>query len=252
MSKEYCLEICIDSVESAVTAHRGGANRVELCSALNEGGLTPAVGMLVAIKKHVPNLPVYVMIRPRGGDFHYSRFELEVMATDIRLLKDYGADGFVFGILDTDGTVAVAACKELLSLTAPLPCTFHRAIDMSRDLLEAAETIISLGFQRILTSGGESTVLEGAPLIRTLENKFGQQIAIMAGGGITVGNLKRILTETNVCEYHCTARTSMPSQMTFQNNRVSMGASYSPPEYQLKYADDSVIKKMIAIGKELE
>ncbi|XP_063963690.1 copper homeostasis protein cutC homolog [Lytechinus pictus] len=244
------MEICIDSVESAIAAENGGASRVELCSNLFEGGTTPSIGMLQVIKKECPDLPVFVLIRPRGGDFVYSMLEIEVMKQDIKLMKEHGADGFVLGVLTSDGNVDKDKCRELMDLCRPLPMTFHRAFDMCVDAYGALEDIISLGFDRLLTSGQESTVLEGLPMIADLVTRARGRIAIMPGGGITERNLQRILDGSGVKEFHCSARTSRQSQSTYRNTAVSMGAALRPPEFTLKCADSDLIRRLRGIQTE--
>ncbi|CAL8283940.1 unnamed protein product [Arctogadus glacialis] len=167
MAEGFLMEVCVDSVESAVNAERGGAARLELCSSLLEGGLTPSVGLLQVVKQNV-KVPIYVMIRPRGGDFLYSEQEVEVMRRDIQLMKSNGADGLVLGVLTEDGRVDAELCMELLVLSRPLPVTFHRAFDMVQDPAAALETLVSLGFQRLLTSGCDCSALEGLPVLRRL------------------------------------------------------------------------------------
>ncbi|CAL1545860.1 unnamed protein product, partial [Lymnaea stagnalis] len=154
------MEVCADSVQSAVNAEKGGACRVELCVNLMEGGTTPSIGLLQVIKQCV-SIPIFVMIRPRGGDFCYSCDELQVMKEDIKALKLAGADGFVFGILTIDGEVNIAECQALLEAVRPLPATFHRAIDMTRNIFTSLDKIINMGFERVLSSGACNTALEG-------------------------------------------------------------------------------------------
>ncbi|XP_054060468.1 copper homeostasis protein cutC homolog isoform X4 [Rissa tridactyla] len=167
MDDGFLMEVCVDSVESAVNAERGGAGRIELCAGLVEGGTTPSMGLLQVVKQCV-RIPVFVMIRPRGGDFLYSDREVEVMKADIRLAKLHGADGLVFGALTEDGRIDTELCTALLAVCRPLPVTFHRAFDMVHDPLVALETLISLGFERVLTSGCDSSALEGLSLIKRL------------------------------------------------------------------------------------
>ncbi|XP_030841380.1 copper homeostasis protein cutC homolog isoform X1 [Strongylocentrotus purpuratus] len=257
------MEICIDSVESAIAAQDGGAARVELCANLFEGGTTPSLGLLQVIKQECPALPVFILIRPRGGDFVYSILEFQVMKQDIKLMKEHGADGFVLGVLTNDGNVDKDRCRELMgmssfisrrtckplqcSLCRPLPTTFHRAFDMCADGYAALEDIISLGFDRLLTSGQESTVLEGLPMIAELVTRSQGRIIIMPGGGITERNLQRILDGSGVKEFHCSARTARQSQTTYRNPAVSMGAALRPPEFSMKQADSDLIRRLDGI-----
>ncbi|XP_071827164.1 copper homeostasis protein cutC homolog [Apostichopus japonicus] len=237
------MEVCVDSVESAISAEEGGATRLELCSNLFEGGTTPSLGLLQVIKGRC-KIPVFVLIRPRGGDFRYSDLEIQVMRQDIQIFKAHKADGFVIGALSSDGHVDSSLCTELLALCKPLPVTFHRAFDMCQDPFIAMETIICLGFERILTSGQESSVLEGAPLIRSLVEKAHNRIIIMPGGGINDRNLERILKETNVEEFHCSARSSKNSEMQYQKSSVYMGGVLRAPEFITKSTDAGMVQRM--------
>lgn len=243
------MEVCVDSVESAVNAANGGASRLELCCALSEGGLTPTLGLLRVVKQEV-EIPVYVMIRPRGSDFSYSEQEFEVMKEDVVILKEGKADGFVFGILTRDGEVDARRCSQLMELASPQPVTFHRAFDMTRDPIRALETIIGLKMDRILTSGQESTALEGLPLIKELVERARGRIAVMAGAGITERNLERILKGSGCREFHCSARTTIDSVMQYRNSHVSMGSSSgASSEYSTKVADTYTIQRMISIAQ---
>ncbi|XP_062319107.1 copper homeostasis protein cutC homolog isoform X2 [Osmerus eperlanus] len=248
MADSFLMEVCVDSVESAVNAERGGASRIELCSSLLEGGITPSIGLLQVVKQNV-RIPVFVMIRPRGGDFLYSDREVEVMRRDIELVKSHRADGLVLGALTEDGRVDTGLCMELLAAVRPLPVTFHRAFDMVHDPVVALETLISLGFERVLTSGCDSSALEGLSLIKRLVEQAKDRIIIMPGGGITERNLQRILEGSGAQEFHCSARSSQDSAMKFRNSCVNMGASLAAPEYGLKVADVSKVRNLNAIAK---
>ncbi|XP_067858108.1 copper homeostasis protein cutC homolog isoform X1 [Heptranchias perlo] len=248
MATDVLMEVCVDSVESAVNAERGGASRIELCSSLMEGGTTPSIGLLQVIKRYV-NIPVFAMIRPRGGDFFYSDSEIEVMKADIKLAKANGVDGTVFGALTEDGRVNAEVCMELIAESRPLPVTFHRAFDMVHDPTVALECLISLGFERVLTSGCDSTALEGLPTIRHLVEQAKRRIIVVPGGGITERNVQRILEGSAAREFHCSARSPRDSLMKFRNSSVSMGASLTVPEYSMKVADVCRIRALIAIAK---
>ncbi|XP_059890264.1 copper homeostasis protein cutC homolog isoform X2 [Delphinus delphis] len=212
------MEVCVDSVESAVNAERGGADRIELCSGLVEGGTTPSMGVLQVVKQYV-QIPVFVMIRPRGGDFLYSDREVEVMKADIRLAKLYGADGLVFGALTEDGHIDKELCMSLIAICRPLPVTFHRAFDMVHDPMAALETLLTLGFERVLTSGCDISALEGLPLIKRLIDQAKGRIVVMPGGGITDRNLQRILEGSGATEFHCSARLARDSGMKFRTQK---------------------------------
>ena len=243
------MEVCVDSVESAVNAVKGGASRLELCGSLAEGGTTPSLGLLRVVKQEV-NVPVFVMIRSRGGDFAYSEQEFEVMKEDLRLFREDGnADGFVFGVLKPDGQVDKKRCYELIELARPQPVTFHRAFDMTRDPLAALEAIIGLKMERILTSGQDTTAMEGLPLIKELVEKSRGRIMIVPGGGITERNLDRVLVGSGCMEFHCSARTSVDSVMSYCNPHVSMGAKYGASEHTVKVADVDRAQTLLSIAQ---
>ena len=218
------LEICIDSVESAVASEQGGAQRVELCGSLIEGGTTPTAGMIAETRERI-SIGLQVMIRPRGGDFFFTEAEHAVMRREVKVARDLGANGIVIGCLNSDGTIDVEHSKALIELARPLNVTFHRAFDMTRDAFEALDTLIELGVDRILTSGQEPTVLEGAELIASLREKAGERVIILPGGGVTERNLAKIVELTGVSEIHIGTRQPVESGMKFRNERVYMGGT---------------------------
>ncbi|EGD78379.1 hypothetical protein PTSG_12884 [Salpingoeca rosetta] len=234
------LEVCVDSVASAAQAQQGGADRLELCCALSEGGLTPTVGLAKAVVCAV-SIPVFALVRPRAGDFLFSEAEVQIMVDDIEALRACGIQGFVIGALNADGDVDTAAMKKLLAACGPLPVTFHRAFDMVRDMRAALATLgTAFGanrVQRVLTSGGRATALEGAPVICSLAATAREHgITLMAGGGVSEHNAQRIASEAGVVEVHCSARASVDSAMGFRNTAVHMGAGLFPPEFSHKRA----------------
>ncbi len=178
------FEICIDSVDGAVAAQQGGAQRVELCDNLVEGGTTPSIGTIRLARANIA-IGLNVIIRPRGGDFCYTPLEFEVMRQDILAAREAGADGVVIGLLQPDGRVDAARTRALVELARPLSVTFHRAIDLCRDPLEALEDLAAIGVDRILTSGCRPTALEGAEVIAGLVRRSNGRVVIMAGGGVT-------------------------------------------------------------------
>ncbi|KAK2536020.1 copper homeostasis protein cutC homolog isoform X2 [Columba livia] len=211
-----------------------------------KGGPPPAW-----VVKQCVRVPVFVMIRPRGGDFLYSDREVEVMKADIRLAKLHGADGLVFGALTEDGRIDTELCTALLAVCRPLPVTFHRAFDMVHDPVVALETLISLGFERVLTSGCDSSALEGLSLIKRLAEQAKGRIVVVPGGGITERNLQRILEGSAASEFHCSARSARDSGMKFRNPNITMGASFSAPEYSIKVADVAKVRTLNAIAKNI-
>ena len=226
------IEICLENAESVITAERGGADRVELCSSLFEGGLSPSLGTLIAARRHT-HIPISAMVRPRGGDFCYSDIEYEIMKEEVRIFRENGADSIVFGILNPDGTVDKSRTAELISIARPLPVTFHRAFDMTRDPFEALETLVSLGVDRILTSGQEASVVEGLDLLSELIRRAGDRIIIMPGCGITERNFRKVDDTLHAREYHVYLPYEYESKMTFHPGHIYMGGMLRQSEFLL-------------------
>ena len=224
-------EICIDSIEGVIAARQAGAARVELCSALLEGGLTPSFGMVACAMQVAGPVGVQVMIRPRGGDFCYTDEEFAAMKEDIAALAPLGVDGFVFGLLDAEGGVDAVRTGELIALCGQASVTFHRAFDMAADAFGALNALIELGVDRVLTSGQAPGVIEGAPLIRKLIERAAGRVIIMPGGDITARNVARVIAETGVGEIHFAALETQPGPMRHRNPEVFMGGALRPPEY---------------------
>ena len=222
MTDSILLEICADSVESALAAEHGGAHRIELCGSLLEGGVTPSSGLISTVRSKI-GIELCVMVRPRGGDFCYGPEEFETMERDVLTAKQLGAHGIVFGILRDDGSVDVRRTRHLVEIARPLQTTFHRAFDMSRDLEESLEDVIAAGADRVLTSGGEQKVEDGMSALAKLVLDAKERIAVMAGGGITESNVHRIMEATGVREIHASVRVQVPSPMRHRNEKVSMG-----------------------------
>jgi copper homeostasis protein len=244
------LEVCIDSVEAAIAAQQGGAHRVELCANLLEGGTTPSAGTIQLARRSV-DIDVNVIIRPRGGDFCYTPIEFEVMKLDIETAKAKGANGVVIGILYQDGSVDKERTRELVELARPLSVTFHRAFDMTRDPYEALETLIELGVDRVLTTGQESSVLEGLDVITNLVEKAGERIIIMPGGGITERNFKKIVETSGVKEVHFLAPATRESPMAYRNPNCFMGGELRPPEFSLTVTDPELVKTFVRAAQEI-
>jgi copper homeostasis protein len=195
------IEACVDSVASAVAAERGGAGRVELCDSLHDGGTTPSAGMISAVKSAV-RIPVFVLVRPRGGGFVYSDAELGVMRLDIEAARMLGADGIVAGALASDATVHVEHLRALRDAAGGLPFTFHRAFDLVRDQDQALERLLAEGVTRVLTSGGAPTAIEGATALAALVRRAAGQIGIVAGGGIREETVQELVHRSRVPEVH--------------------------------------------------
>lgn len=243
------IEICVDSPDGALAAERGGADRVELCANLMEGGTTPSAGAIKTARSRI-QIGLHVIIRPRGGDFLYTDSEMDVMREDIRVAKNSGADGVVIGCLCANGDIDKDRTAELIRLARPLKVTFHRAFDMCRDPSGALETLIELGIERVLTSGQESSCMEGLEQIAHLNRQARDRIIILPGGGITLRNAARIVEATGVVELHLSARATVESQMTFKNTRCFMGGALRPPEFSWKTTDEDSVRALVEeLGK---
>lgn len=234
------LEICIDGISSARAAGKGGADRVELCANLPEGGTTPSAGMIRSVRR-VFSGGLMVIIRPRGYDFLYSEDELDVMLEDIRVSRQLGADGVVIGCLNADGTVDRERCGRLIEAAGPMDITFHRAFDMTRDLGEALETIHALGVKRVLTSGGKSDVPAGIAVISDLVKQSAGRVSLMPGGGVTPENLAKIVASTGVREIHLSTRRPVTGGMTYRNEGCFMGTFSKADEYTWREASEDLI-----------
>jgi copper homeostasis protein len=226
------LEVCANGLGSAIAAQEGGAYRVELCDNLTEGGTTPSYGQIAVAKKSL-NIEIWPIIRPRGGDFIYSDLEFEVMKQDILNCKDLGCDGVVVGILNKDNTIDEERCRILMALANPMAVAFHRAFDVSDDLFRAMEEIISLGFVRILSSGGADTAM------------LGGRIELMPGAGINLSNAAEILELTGAKSIHASLSTMVPAEQS----GVSIIAGLNDMPYRLTEKD--VVRKMQSILKNL-
>lgn len=206
------LEIAANSVASALAAQHGGAGRVELCTALELGGLTPSHAQIALARERL-HIPLYVLIRPRAGDFLYSELECETMQRDIETCVTLGCDGVVLGVLDAEGRVDAARCRPLIAAAGKLGVTFHRAFDLSRDPAQALEDVVALGCERILTSGAQASASEGSALLRTLVAQAGKRIAVMPGAGVTAQNIAALAAATGAREFHASAKQQLPSGM---------------------------------------
>jgi len=209
------LEIAANSLASALAAQDGGAGRVELCTALELGGLTPSSAQIALARERL-RIPLYVLIRPRAGDFLYGDLECETMQRDIETCVALGCDGVVLGVLDAEGRVDTARCRALIAAAGKLGVTFHRAFDLTRDPLTALNDLIELGCERVLTSGAQASALEGAELIRQLVERSAGRIVVMPGAGVDAGNIGQLHEMTGASEFHASAKRQHPSGMRWQ------------------------------------
>ena len=237
------LEICAGDIRSVQAAAQGGAQRVELCSALSEGGLTPSYGLIKEALK-IEGIKVNVLIRPRAGDFVYNDDELSLMRQDILAAKELGANGVVIGCLTPEGNVDIPACKGLMAAAYGLSVTFHRAFDLVADPFQALEEIIDLGCDRILTSGLSATATEGVDMLKDLIAKASNRIVIMPGSGVTASNAGRILQLAGASEIHASAREEVESGMSFRREGVNMGTP-GADEYKMKYTSPKTVAQIV-------
>lgn len=217
------LEVCCYSIADCHAAQHAGANRIELCGGLSDGGLTPSIGLIQLVKAQIM-LPVWVMIRPRGGDFVYDEQEIAVMQADIEAIKQSGADGLVLGCLNPDGTVDELKTHQLIALASPLPVTFHRAFDLTRDPFEALEAVIRTGAVRILTSGQQPNAEAGANLLSAIAKRAAGRIEIMAGAGVNAQNAP-LLANIGVDALHMSGQEPYDSPMQFRSSTVRMASA---------------------------
>lgn len=241
------IEVCAYSLESCLAAQEAGADRVELCAAMYDGGTTPSPGM-IRLAKELLNIELYVMIRPRGGDFLYTELEYRQMKADLLFAKSCGADGVVIGLLDENGRVDVTRTRELVELAAPMKVTFHRAFDMTADYHRALEDVIRAGCYRILTSGQRNTATEGMDVLRELVRENAGRIRIMAGSGVGSGNALS-LAVTGIDALHLSGKNSRDSRMKYRNPAVFMGGVPGIPEYEIVYSDREKITGVVKLFK---
>jgi copper homeostasis protein len=213
------LEICAFNLPSALAAQRAGADRIELCSGPEEGGVTPSAG-LIRTARELLQVSLYPIIRPREGDFFYSEEEFRVMLRDLGWCKEIGCDGVVIGMLLADGRVDQSRCARLVEMAYPMGVTFHRAFDRAADPFESLETIIRIGCERILTSGQRPVAMEGAELLRELVREADGRIVIMPGSGVRSDNIGELARKTGAVEFHTSARVAKPSAMAFVNGAM--------------------------------
>jgi copper homeostasis protein len=242
------VEIVTYTLDGALKAQEGGADRIELCDGPGDGGTTPSFGMIEAVRQNV-SIDVFVMIRPRGGDFHYSNYEFHAMKRDISQCQKISVDGIVLGILNPDGTIDKKRCKELIDKARPLKVTCHRAFDMTRDPFEALEDCIEVGFDRILTSGQQMQAVKGVDLLAELIKQANGRIAIMPGSGINEDTVELVVSKTRAQEVHFSAMAFKESAMVFRNQQIAGMGSEEGGEFKLRTVDPDRVRKIRALAE---
>jgi copper homeostasis protein len=236
------IEICTNGITSSLNAQKGGANRIELCDNLLEGGTTPSLGMIEIIKKQL-SIDVFVMIRPRGGDFLYSDLEFEIMKNDILHCKEIGVEGVVFGILNSDGTIDKQRTLSLIEIARPMQVTFHRAFDRCNNLQQGLEDLIELGIDNVLTSGGNPKAIDSLPILEKLVQQAGNRINIMVGSGVNPYNVHHF-KNIGITNFHFSATTTTNSPMTFRSQAFDTTEQLSVSEFELKISSAEMIQAM--------
>ena len=248
---EVKIEVCANSLESAVNAQKGGAHRVELCANLYEGGTTPSQGE-ISLAREKLQIDLNVLIRPRGGDFLYSKAEIEIIKRDIQFCKNTGVDGVVFGFLKADGSIDTKLTAELSRLAKPMSITFHRAFDMSKNHEQALEELVETGIDRVLSSGAANKAGEGLKLLQQLVQQAGDRIIVMPGAGINADNILEIIRKTEAKEYHVSERQLVPGKMTFKRQGIFMGGLPQIPEYEKRVIDAAGIEKIMHLVRKMK
>jgi copper homeostasis protein len=243
------VEIVVYNIDSAFKAQEGGADRIELCDNPGEGGTTPSYGTIELVRQNL-SIDVFVMIRPRGGDFHYNNYEFHSMKRDISQCQKISVDGIVLGILNADGTIDKKRCKELIDKARPLKVTCHRAFDMARDPFEALEDCIEAGFDRILTAGQQAQAIKGASLIGELIQKAKGRIAIMPGSGVNENTVAEIVTKSGAREIHFSATAFSESAMQFRNPQIAGMGSDEGSEFKLRTVDPARVRHIRSIAEQ--
>lgn len=243
--ENYILECCVDSVESAINAAKGGASRLELCANLIIGGTTPDVALVKEIRKYT-DIRIHALIRPRFGDFCYTEHEMEIMKMQIHALKEAGVEGVVIGVLDEDGNLDMPKMQSLMQQAEGLSITLHRAFDMCRDPYQALEEAILLGVHTILTSGQKQSAWEGKELLAELVEKADGRIDIMAGAGIGASVIEKLIPVTKGTSYHMSGKVTLDSPMRYRKEEVSMGLP-SLSEYEIWQTSMDAVKAAVKV-----
>ncbi len=242
--RKILVEICCGSIDDALEAEQGGADRVELCSALFLGGLTPTLGTVIEAKAQM-KIPIIAMIRPRGGGFCYTQAEMATMERDTALAVEHGADGIVFGILNSDGTVDIERSKRLRKLIGKGQAVFHRAFDVTPDPFKALDQLVELEVTRVLTSGQEDSVPEGIPLIKRLVEYAGKRIEVLPGGGIKPQHVRQVVEATGCSQIHLTAFKTQIDRSTQARPFVTFGGALFPPEDRFEVTDRDLVSRVV-------
>jgi len=245
---QFRLEICVDSLASAMIAQEAGAHRIELCDSLIEGGITPSAGKIDSVRQNL-GIKLNVIIRPRGGDFLYSVLEYDIMRRDIERCGEAGVDGVVFGILTPEGYIDIDRTARLVEEARPMSVTFHRAFDMCSAPFRGIADVIATGADRLLTSGQKNDADSGAGLIAKLVRRAGTKLIIMPGGGLNASNIRKIAETTGATEFHMTGRSTTESAIKFRRSGITMGGNSSSDEYKIKTADKDLIRNVVTILK---
>jgi copper homeostasis protein len=241
VSSKILIEVCCGSVDDAVEAEKGGADRVELNSAIFLGGLTPSPGSIIEAKK-ILDIPVMVMIRPRAGGFCYTQVEMEVILCDAKLAVEYGADGLVFGILTSDGSVDEERCKQMIEMAQDRQTVFHRAFDVTPEPLKALDQLVDLGFTRVLTSGQQKTAPEGIELISKLIVHAGDRIEILPGSGLRPHNIRAFVQQTRTKQVHFSAFDQKIDSSMQHRPHITFSSKIPPPEDRYDLIDRNIVQ----------
>lgn len=244
----HTIEICVENTDGLIAAQNAGADRVELCASLLEGGLTPSMGM-VREALRVATIPFFVMVRPRGGDFLYSDVEFASMLEDVVAFREMGIQGIVAGCLNPDGTIDEARMKALVDAARPMKVTCHRAFDMTRDHVEAIETLVRAGVDRVLTSGRHDTAMEGLTVLAETVEAARGRIVIMGCGALDANNIAEVLDRTKVDEVHFASLRDEPSGMRFRNPAIGMGGTDLEREYTNTVTSEEAVRATISAAR---
>ncbi len=247
---DFEIEICAGNLLSVIEAAKGGADRVELCENLHEGGTTPSIGT-IKVSKEISNIDVFTMIRPRGGNFVYNQTEFDVMLHDVKSAVEVGVDGIVIGCLKEDGSVDTEQCKRLIDAAKGLPVTFHRAFDVTADPFGAIDELKKLGVQRILTAGQTNEVVDGLDMIKKLHEYAGDDIRIMAGSGIRENNIQQIATASGIKSFHASMRSAISISSAYSYSAVRFNSGINMPENSMQVSSSTRIKTLITMLEEL-